>query len=48
VVQVIVADVAAILPAVTALIVGTGTGVEKVKLAEVPVAAKTAEMTAKL
>jgi hypothetical protein len=46
VVQVIVADVPVILPAPTALTAGIVASVEKVKLLEVEVCVKTAEMTA--
>jgi hypothetical protein len=46
VVQVIVTDVVAMLPAVTALITGTGSGVEKVKFNDVAGPAEFAEITA--
>jgi hypothetical protein len=46
VVQVIVADVAVIALAASELITGTGTGVEKVKLADVAVPAEFAEIAA--
>jgi hypothetical protein len=46
VVQVIVADVAVMPMAVTPLITGTGTGVEKMKLADVAVPAESTEIAA--